>query len=167
MKLAIEKTYCLDTSFLIHLDAYYPRKSSIFLPVWEDLESLVRSGLLKTMELMEKEVQSYVGTHGFLKSWVESFSTQLIEPMTAEIFNGAQRVIREHPEVLDPKKQLAGKDEADPFLIALAMVNGAFLLTQESKTNPNKIPTVAAYYNVQTMSIIDFLGERGFKLVKS
>ncbi|MDI6784614.1 MAG: DUF4411 family protein, partial [bacterium] len=69
-------------------------------------------------------------------------------------------------DLLNHKKLETGEEEADPFLIALAKTEGAIIITQESKTNPNKIPAVAANYQVKTIDLFEFFNERGLKFIK-
>ncbi len=61
----------------------------------------------------------------------------------------------------DAKKQAEGKEEADPYLIGYCKVHNCVLITNESKTKPNRIPAVAKKHGVNCIDINDFLNERG------
>ncbi len=84
----------------------------------------------------------------------------------SEIINAARPIINEEYNTgfFDAKKQAAGQEEADPYLIAYCKVHNYVLITNESKVKTNKIPAVADKNSVTCIDIFDFLKERELKM---
>ncbi len=164
MKL-FDKSYCIDTNALITLDAYYPKKEVAFKAIWEELERLVEEENLFTIKIVEDEIKKYHGDN-LSKKWINVRKKKFIKPINSEIWEAGQKIIREHPELLDKKKLLQNEPEADPFLIALAFVTGSKIITQESKEKPNKIPVVADHYKIKCINLFEFFDEQGLAFVK-
>ncbi|MBV8390587.1 MAG: DUF4411 family protein [Mucilaginibacter sp.] len=53
---------------------------------------------------------------------------------------------------------------ADPYLIAMAICERATLITQENKTKPNRIPSVANQFGVKSLNLLEFFQELKIKL---
>jgi hypothetical protein len=164
MKL-FEKSYCIDTDALITLDFYYPKKEEAFKAIWEVMEQLVKEDNLFTIKFVVDEIKEYHGDN-FSKKWIHSRRTQFIKPIDSEIWEAGKKIMRDHPELLDQKKLANNKPEADPFLIALAYKTSSTIITKESKDNPNKIPTVASYYQIKCINLFEFFNEQGLAFVK-
>ncbi|MBC7381876.1 MAG: DUF4411 family protein [Bacteroidia bacterium] len=62
------------------------------------------------------------------------------------------------------KNRQEGKEEADPYLIAYCKTHNCFLITNESKIKPNKLPSVSTKNGVKCIDINDFLIERKLKM---
>ena len=165
MKLPFIKSYCIDTNVLITLKAHYPKKAPAFKAVWEEIERLIKEGNMYTVELVEAEIKKYVGDD-FLVKWIKAHKKQFIVPVDSEIWTAGKKIMGEHPELLDKKKLSDNEPEADPFLIALAYSKGATIITQESKTNPNRIPTIAGYYQIPCIDLFEFFNEQKLEFVK-
>ncbi len=166
MKLPFIKSFCIDTDALITLKTFYPKKEPAFKAIWEEIEKLIKEGNMFTIKFVEEEIKKYQGKDDFLKKWVKARKKHFIVPVNGEIWEAGQKIIREHPELLDQKKLANNEPEADPFLIALAYSRGATIITQENKEKPNKIPTVASYYQIRCISLFEFFNEQGLTFVK-
>jgi predicted nucleic acid-binding protein len=166
MKLPFIKSYCIDTSVLIDLKRHYPKNEAAFKAIWQEIETLIAEGNMFTVKIVEKEIEKYQGKDDFLIKWINKHKNQLIYPMDSEIWNAGTKIMEKHPELLDKKKMMNGEDEADPFLIALAYVKGCTIITQESKDNLNKIPTVANKYKIKCMNLFEFFNAQGLGFVK-
>lgn len=165
MKLPFIKSYCIDTDALITLKTYYPKKEGAFKTIWEEIERLIKEGNMFTTKLVEDEIKKYMGDD-FLIKWIKAHRKQFIVPIDSEIWTAGQKIINEHRELLDKKKLSDNEPEADPFLIALAYSRDATIITQESKTNPNKIPTVAGYYQIRCINLFEFFNEQRLEFIK-
>ncbi len=156
-------TYVIDTSGLIYLESTFNPDLTIFKAVWEEIEDLIVNGNFKTIDFVEKEINSYQGKKDFLKTWIKKWKNYFVVETDADCFNAAIPIINEEYKsgFFDAKKQAEGKEEADPYLIAYCKVYNCTLLTNESKFNPNKIPAVSNKNGVKCIDINDFLIERG------
>lgn len=161
-------TYVFDTSALIKLESTFKHDNPIFKALWDEIEELIKSGQLKIIDFVEEEINDYEGKEDFLKKWIQKFRKAIVEETNEEVLNAAKPIINaEHNTgFFDPKKQAAGKEEADPYLIAYCLVHGCTLVTNESVEKPNKIPKVAEKHGVRAIGIYEFMKERGLELVK-
>lgn len=158
--------YVVDTSALIMLESTFKYENPVFKAIWEEIEELIKQGLFKTIDFVEDEINSYEGKQDFLKKWVKKWKRLLVVPTDAISINAAIPIINEEYKsgFFDAKKQAEGKEEADPYLIAFCKTHNYILITNESKTKPNKIPGVSAKNGVKCIDINDFLIERELKM---
>lgn len=78
------------------------------------------------------------------------------------VWNAAQDILHNYPRLLDTRKNRSG---ADPFVIALARVNGLIVVSQEPATNkPDKpnIPDVCKGLHVDCYTWLDLLDKEGW-----
>lgn len=158
--------YVIDTSSLIMLESTFKYDNPVFNAIWEEIEELIKQGCFKTIDFVEDEINSYEGKQDFLKKWVQKWKKHLIVPTDAASINAAIPIINQEYKsgFFDAKKLAEGKEEADPYLIAYCKIHNYVLITNESKTKPNKIPGVSAKNDVRSIDINDFLIERGLKM---
>jgi hypothetical protein len=158
--------YLIDTSGLIKLESTFKYDNPVFSAIWEEIEELIKQGRFKTLDFVEDEINDYEGKEDFLKKWLQEWKKQIVVPTDEESINAAIPIINAEYNTgfFDAKKQASGKEEADPYLIAYCKVNNCTLITNESKLKPNKIPAVAARYDVKCIDINDFLAERELKM---
>lgn len=158
--------YIIDTSSLIMLESTFKYDNPVFVAIWEEIEELIRQDCFKTIDFVEDEINNYQGKQDFLKNWVKKWRKLLIVPTDVASINAAIPIINEEYKsgFFDAKKQAEGKEEADPYLIAYCKVHNCVLITNEKKTNPNKIPAVSLKNGVRCIDINDFLIERELKM---
>jgi len=160
-----EDTYCIDASSLIDLKDLYPSK--VFSTLWGNLEELIRNGrLISTREVLRELEQG----HDELTAWARERRETFLTPTKEEV-EVVKKILHSFPQLIDPSKQ--GRD-ADPFIIALAIVRGSqglpgifvskhIIVTQESKGNPNKIPRVSSAHNIQCINLLELFEKEGWK----
>jgi hypothetical protein len=160
------KIYLIDTSGLIMLESTFKYDNPVFKAIWEEIEELISHGRLKTIDIVEDEINRYEGKEDFLKKWVQKWKKQLVVPLDDETVNTSIPIVNEEYSTgfFDAKKQAEGIEEADPYLIAYCKVNNCVLITNENKLKPNKIPAVAAKNGVTFIDIYGFLEERELKM---
>jgi len=158
--------YVIDTSGLIMLESTFKRDNPVFTAIWEEIEDLIIQGHFRTIDFVEQEINSYEGKQDFLKIWVKKWKKHFIVKTDEASFNAAIPIIDEEYSTgfFDAKKQAEGKEEADPYLIGYCAIHGSTVITNESKTKPNKIPAVCEKHGVRCIDINDFLIERGLKM---
>lgn len=158
--------YIIDTSALILLDLTFKRINPVFIAIWEEIEELIIQGSFQTIDFVENEINSYEGKEDFLKKWVKKWKKYLVVATDIESINAAIPIINEEYRsgFFDAKKQAEGKEEADPYLIGYCKIHQCVLITNESKTKPNKIRGVSEKNGVKCIDINDFLIERELKM---
>jgi hypothetical protein len=158
--------YVIDTSALIKLESTFNYDNPVFTAIWEEIEDLIGQDCFRTIDFVEDEINSYEGKQDFLKIWMQKWKRLLVVPTDAATINAAIPIANEEYNTgfFDSKKQAVGKEEADPYLIAYCKIHNCVLITNESKTKPNKIPGVSAKNGVKCIDINDFLVERGMKM---
>ena len=169
MKLAVQETaYCFDTSALVTLDANY-KQGRVFGALWKDIEKLMDEGRFIIVDMVFDEVMRYEGTRAsWLKDWLKLNKKKCYRETDVEAMEMAKKIIRENKNTgfISESKMMAGKEEADPYLVGHAAVHGYTIVTMENQTNPNKIPKVARKYEARGINVIGFLHERGFELTR-
>jgi hypothetical protein len=163
-----EHRYLVDTSGLLRLEVNFKYDDPVFKAVWEEIEAMIGSGLFKTIDFVEMEINTYEGKEEFLKSWTKRWRKHFVMETDPASVNAAIPIINEeyNSGFFDAKKLAQGIDEADPYLIAFCKVHGFTLITNESKQKPNKIPKVAEKNQVRCIDINEFLAERGMRMIR-
>ncbi|MEQ9405805.1 MAG: DUF4411 family protein [Cyclobacteriaceae bacterium] len=161
-----ESKYLIDTSALIRLESTFKYDNPVFKAIWDELEDLIRSENLRTIDFVEQEINAYEGKEDFLKKWVKKWRKLFVVETDEQSFNEAIPIINEEYQsgFFDAKKLAQGIEEADPYLIAFCKTHGYTLITNESKVKPNKIPKVSEKNGVKSIDINDFLNERGLRM---
>lgn len=164
---AMFRTYCLDTSFLIYLEATFKPDNPVFSAIWEELDDLIKQGCLVTSTFVQDEIEDYQGKETYLKEWLKK-RKHIVQQMDGPSLILAQKVINEHQNTgfLKRKKWESNKNEADPYLIGLCQTHGWVLLTKESDDRPNRLPMVARSYGVGVLPFVEFLAERKLRMTK-
>jgi len=166
MELPFGNKYVVDTDVLITLMKYYPQDNSTFNAIWDDIENLIKQKNIFSTSVVYDEIMKYEGKDDRLRKWAKTHKKRFFIPTNSEIFELVKDIIKVFPDLPDKKKLQTGEPDADPFVIALAQSEGATIVTQEKKDNPNKIPTVAEHYKIKSIDLFGFFSERGLKFVK-
>lgn len=158
--------YLIDTSGLIMLESTFKYDNPVFQAIWEEIEDLIIQETFRIIDFVEDEINNYKGKQDFLKNWVKKWKKHLVVKTDTASINEAIPIINEEYRTgfFDAKKQAEGKEEADPYLIGYCKVHNCVLITNESKTQHNKIPAVAKKNGIQCIDINDFLVERGLRM---
>ena len=150
--------YSIDTSAL--LDAWvrwYP--PDIFLRLWENIDGLIAEGnLIATeevlVELKKKEDDVF--------SWAKE-RNQIFYPITEDIQNEVTEILKIFPTLVDSRKD---RSQADPFVIALAIVRDCTVVTGERNTGTThkpRIPIVCDHFGVRNINIVALIREQDWR----
>lgn len=150
-------TYSFDTSGLLDgWRRYYP--VATFPTIWENVESLIAAGRGVASDEVLHELEA---KDDDLLEWARQ-QDRLFVPATDDIQVVVRRIMEEHGGLVDPQR---GRSQADPFVIAVAAVHGAAVVTGEMPTrnpaNP-KIPDVCGAMGIECVSFLDLLTEEGW-----
>ena len=145
--------YCIDTSSLIAAwqERYPPEHFPAF---WGKMNVLIDQGqLVAIREVLEEMTKRSDELHKWLKQRGEMFR-DLEAPIQLE----AARILGRFPRLVGERKL---RTSADPFVIALAKVEGMTVVTEEKPTgslqsNP-KIPDVCGAIGVPWIGLLDLI----------
>jgi len=154
--------YSIDTSALMDwMGRYYPR--GVFPGIVTRMEDLARQGRLLAPQLVREEVAA-VGTPE-LDDWCEA-QFGIFVP-TGELLTEAVGIQGRFPGLLDPRSQY---EEADAYVIALAVVRGGIVVTQETpaaeKNRPKRshyIPDVCRDLGVPCINLLGLMTREGWR----
>lgn len=149
--------YSIDTSAI--LDGwvrFYPQK--VFPKLWIKLDELINVGVLRATEevfhdLERKEDEVY--------NWAKN-RPQLFVPIDTEIQLVVSNILKDYERLVDTKK---GRSSSDPFVIALAKIYKACVVTGElpsTRTNEYKIPDVCRALGIRCINLLGLMKEQGW-----
>ncbi len=149
--------YSIDTSAL--LEAWRRQYPPDVIPaLWDGLDNLIRSGDLKATEEVLHELER---KDDDVFQWARSRRALFVE-IDAPIQTAVQAILRDHRKLLDTRKSRSG---ADSFVIALAQLNNATVVTNERMTGsadrPN-IPDVCGALRIRCINILGLIREQGW-----
>lgn len=154
--------YCVDTSALIDLKPY-PRK--VFPNLWKRLEGLVGEGRLIAPPQVREELKHIDDE---LLKWARS-QRRMFVSLSALHLECVAEILGSFPRLIDPSKET---EEADPFVIALALAAGRHelfghdhvVLTQERlKGGRPRIPHVWEHYGIRYLDVFGFFAKEGWR----
>ena len=144
--------YCVDTSSLIAAwQERYPIEH--FPKFWDRMDALISAErLIAPVEVLIEMKKKSDELHAWLKARQWMFC-ELDDAVQIE----AAKVLAQFPRLVGEKKL---RTSADPFVIALARVEGLALVTDEKPTGsmsrPN-IPDVCSALSMKTMGVLDLI----------
>ncbi|MEQ1633977.1 MAG: DUF4411 family protein [Planctomycetota bacterium] len=142
--------YCFDSSALIHAATRaYPIE--VFASFWDRFEGAVASGVvIAPDEVLVEAARKDDGLHAWCKAHREMFV-----PLTLDVQAAAMEITAAVPSLVDIKK---GRGQADPFVVALARVRSATVVTEEhAKPTAPKIPDACKLFGVTCINLLEFL----------
>lgn len=144
--------YSFDTSALIGAwRRNYP--PDIFPKWWELFEESINNGLVRATEEVKEELSKQDDE---LYSWARNHH-QLFLPIDELIQLEVKDILESYPRLVENKKN---RTIADPFVIALAKINNAIVVTCENLANrpdrPN-IPDVCRGLNIDYVDLLGFM----------
>ncbi|MCI0448163.1 MAG: DUF4411 family protein [Chlorobi bacterium] len=156
--------YCLDTNFFIEGWKYY--SPDFCNGYWEIIEQLAKEGQLFIPEKVKDEIEK---KHDNIYQWLKGKSF-LINPINTKVQEALKKIYEKeekHKRLVDSSRN---RSEADPWVIAHAISEGATVVTKENKIiNPNtdkiKIPNVCENMGVRWIDDFKFICELNIKFV--
>jgi Domain of unknown function (DUF4411) len=148
--------YSLDTSGLVSgWRRHYPPEN--FPSLWERFDELIKNGDLRATEEVYYEIEKQDDE---LLQWVKA-RDQLFVPIDAEIQTIVQNILIKHKKLVDDRKSRSG---ADPFVIALAEINGCAVITDETFSNSVEkrphIPDVCQARGIRCINLLGLIREQ-------
>lgn len=147
------KKYSLDTSAMLQISRMYPadRSPDLFSRVWEKIELAAGSGQIIVIDKVYNEL---LRKDDFARRWLLERKKIIIHPCDAEVISMAADVVRDFPKLIDPDSE---HEQADPYLVAHALMRGYVVVTCELAQKPpldpkrkkDKIPNVCDHYGIE------------------
>ena len=139
--------YVFDTSSLIILRNYYPKRFPSF---WDRFEEAVSDGKVISVREVLGEIDGY-GGKDHLNEWVKGNRNLFHPPGQPEVDFITKIFSVPHFDNLVPRRSIVkGTPVADPFVIASAKVRDGCVVTEEkNKQNAAKIPNVCDHFKIE------------------
>jgi hypothetical protein len=155
-----DRSYSFDTSALIDgLERYYPESS--FPGLWGQIDGLVTAGRLFISEEVWEEAHK---RDEVAKAWCERHGKEaLTVPTNGTVAVEVQRVLENNERLV---MQMKGRNRADPFVIAVARIRGATVVTGEGSDGTErrpKIPYVCTQLGISCVRLIDVIRTEGWR----
>lgn len=151
--------YSIDTSAILDgWRRYYP--PDVFPAVWRGFDDLIKQGHLRAseevlVELKKRDDEVY--------EWAKKRKAQMFVPIDVSTQERVIVILDHHEKLVDTRRN---RSAADPFVIALAMVEGCKVVTGEKATNsadrPN-IPDVCGALGVPCIELLELFRLEGWK----
>lgn len=150
--------YSLDTSAILGM--FLRRFPPDVVPsFWSKFDAIVGAGEAVCIDEVHNELKAQADT---AEKWVAA-RPHMVRRMTPAIFTAATTLIQKHPIV---KATSTKKNHADPFVIALAQVEGLVVVSDE-QSDPNskliKIPDLCKKLDVPHRGVFDLARDYGWK----
>lgn len=145
--------YCVDTSSLIAAwQERYPIDN--FPKFWDRVDGLIKEKrLISPIEVFLETKKRSDELHVWLKARKADIFLELDDAVQTEVAN----VLVKFPRLVGDRKL---NTSADPFVIALALVRGVPVITEEKLTGNDRkphIPDVCAAFGVECKNILDMI----------
>lgn len=148
--------HCVDTSaWMDGWVRYYP--PDVFPTLWDNLDGFVTAGEIISSEEVYVETSKKADE---LHEWIKN-RKQMLVPLTPDIQQVATDLLAQYPRLVDTLK---GRSQADPFVIATAIVMGAVVVTGEIRMgnlNKPRIPDVCEARGVRWINFLQMMRELG------
>jgi hypothetical protein len=151
--------YSIDTSSLLDawLDYYAP---DVFPKWWQLFEASMQDGIVRASQAVLLELEKKDDS---IHAWMK-LRRFFFVPIDKDIQEEVGRIMASYERLVDTRK---GRWAADPFVIALAKLNNAHVITSEKPTGviekPN-IPDVCNAMNVRCRSLLEFMREMKWRI---
>jgi Domain of unknown function (DUF4411) len=150
-------SYVFDTSSMIGawVRSYPPDH---FPGVWYELDSLIDAGRLVAPDEVLSELRAQ---DDGLHRWVVDRTDKMILPTTRAVMLEARAILADHPFLT---KTGTGRAAADPFVIAVASMQGLVVVTQElgGTIQKPRIPFVCQERGIQCIPFLEVIRLEGW-----
>ncbi len=150
--------YSIDTSTIIGgwVRLFPP---DIVPGFWEDIDELIKLGDLKATEEVLFELER---KHDVVYEWATEHQDLFI-PIDEEIQFIVRDILQNHKTLIDTRRN---RSSADPFVIALAIMNSSIVVTEECPSESNNrphIPDVCNAYNIEFINLDELCRREGWE----
>jgi predicted nucleic acid-binding protein len=152
--------YSADTSALIDgLERYYPEET--FPALWREVDGLIAANRFFISEEVWEEARV---RDAAAKSWCASRGKDaLVVPTDVDVVQEVQSILQAYPKLI---KNMKGRNRADAFVIAVARLKGAIVVTGEGVNGTQdrpKIPYICEQLGVECIRFVEIIRLEGWK----
>lgn len=147
--------YVVDTSVLI--ESWFERyRPGSFPKFWVNMETAIEDGVLISPMIVSEELKRKADE---LHEWSDKHP-KLFQPLSEEVQKAQETIVNTYPLVNLTK----GRSTCDPWVIALAQINGCPVVTQEQFGSDQKprIPDVCKSLGIGCMDVADLIEALGW-----
>jgi hypothetical protein len=149
--------YSFDTSAMINgrRDLFPPE---LFPTLWAKIEGLVASGAIRATDTVRDELKRKDDT---TKEWAAAQVGLFLE-LDEDIQTATSAVLRAHPKMMGKG---GGRNEADPFVVGLAIARNGIVVTQETLSKnieKPRIPDVCQAMGVRCIPLVEVIRDQGW-----
>jgi hypothetical protein len=151
--------YSFDTSALIDgLERYYPVEN--FPAMWDRVDALINAGRLLISEEVWEEVAAKTNA---TKEWCGARLDRMVVPTDGIVTTRVSAILTAHPKLVANMK---GRNRADAFVIAVAQIRGATVVTGEGADgtpNKPKIPFICTDMGLPCTRLLGVVQAEGWR----
>jgi hypothetical protein len=141
--------YIFDSNVFINLQRRQP--IDIYPSVWEKISSLMEKGtIISSTEVFEE----ITGSDDELSRWAKKRKKYFLASDT-DIQHSVREILKQHRGLVEGGKK---KNNADPFVIALAQITGCAVITEETHSNSVQAPKIPDICDIYGVNYMDFVG---------
>ena len=153
--------HTIDMSSIKELHERYPK--SVFPTIWSHIDSLVQNNQLVSHIEVQREIKNTSYPTDKILIW-STKNKNIFQSIDACQSSKIPEIQIKYNKSEWLNKMNRPGPWADPYLIAMAMCEGATIITQESKTKANRIPPIADQLGVNTLNLLEFFDVLKIKL---
>lgn len=145
--------YVFDTNIFINLQRRQP--IDLYPSLWEKLDQFFKTGVIVSSQEVFDEITS---GRDELADWVFS-RKEFFLPTDSNVQKKAREILKDNRGLIEGGKKA---NSADPFVIALAQILNAKVVTEEAKSSnlmSPKIPDVCERLGIEHISFVSFSRE--------
>ena len=152
-----DEFYSFDTSAILNgrRDLFRP---TVFHTLWAQIEDAIAAGQIRSVDEVQRELAR---RDDDAREWADA-QGDLFVPLELPIQQSATQILNLHRRLVG---QGGRRSAADPFVIALAMVNNGTVVTEENATgNMNRphIPDVCSDLGVPYLNLMEYIEAQGW-----
>ena len=130
----------------------------VFPSLWSLIEEMIKVGeLLPTDEVLAELSQKDDAVY----QWAKTNSAMFV-PLDEDIQRATQEILDQFPRLVGAMKD---RNRADPFVIALAKVKDAIVVTGEKSVGTRdrpRIPIVCDHFGISHRTMLELIREKGW-----
>ena len=148
--------YVFDSNIFINLQRRQP--IDVYPSVWSSIGELMEEGIIVSSREVYDEIM--VGGDDLVK-WAKSYKDYFL-PSSVPVQQEVRNILSTYRGLVEGGKK---KNSADPFVIALAIIEECKVVTEEVPTRnmlSPKIPDVCTNYEIDCIDFVGFAREENF-----
>ena len=162
--------FCIDSSSFIHLHRFYPPNFS--KDIWSEFETLFDQNKIISHIIVFEELTTSSKNKDDLTKWIIPKRKYFKDYSLIQLHYVSQ-IINKFPNLIESDRE---KDQADPWLIALAIEEQlqmklfnpkqkVVVVNEESKNKLQKIPDVCNHYGLENLNLLELFKYFGWDFI--